>query len=39
MYRKVFPSMYFAEKLATLEGNIMAGRYDWNQVWQKMSGK
>ena len=37
--RKIFPSMYFAERLATLESNIMAGQFDWAMVWRKMSGK
>ncbi len=36
--RKIFPSMYFAEKLATLQRNIMSGGFDWgNAMWSKAS--
>ena len=37
--RKIFPSMYFAERLGELQQNIMTGQYDWHAVWMKMSGK
>lgn len=37
--RKIFPSMYFAERLNDLQSNIMSGGYDWHAVWMKMSGK
>lgn len=37
--RKIFPSMYFAERLGQLQQNIMQGQYDWHAVWMKMSGK
>jgi len=36
--RKIFPSMYFAEQLAEIQGDIMAGRWDWAMVWRKMAG-
>lgn len=36
--RKVFPSMYFAERLAELQRNIMTGGYDWGSaMWSKAS--
>ncbi|MBD3379938.1 MAG: hypothetical protein GF408_05690 [Candidatus Omnitrophica bacterium] len=34
--RKVFPSLFFAEKLADLKQNIMSGGYDWHEVWNKV---
>lgn len=37
--RKIFPSMYFAERLNDLKTNIMAGGYDWHEVWLKMAGR
>ena len=37
--RKIFPSMYFAEKLNDLKQNIMTGGYDWHQIWNKMADK
>jgi polysaccharide export outer membrane protein len=37
--RKVFPSMFFAEKLADLKRDIMGGAFDWHEVWLKMAGK
>ncbi|NQT33010.1 MAG: polysaccharide biosynthesis/export family protein [Candidatus Omnitrophica bacterium] len=36
LLRKVFPSLFFAEKLAQLQQNIMAGAYDWSHVWDKI---
>lgn len=36
--RKIFPSMYFAEQLATIESDIMAQQFDWHEVWNKMAG-
>lgn len=36
--RKIFPSMYFAERLNDLKNNIMTGGYDWHQVFAYMSG-
>ena len=35
--RKIFPSMYFAERLNELKQNIVTGGYDWHQVWNKIS--
>ncbi|MBD3296779.1 MAG: hypothetical protein GF392_05370 [Candidatus Omnitrophica bacterium] len=37
--RKIFPSMFFAEKLADLQRDIMDGAFDWHDVWLKMAGK
>jgi polysaccharide export outer membrane protein len=37
--RKIFPSMFFAEKLADLQQDIMGGSYDWHAVWLKMQGR
>ncbi|MGB2600090.1 MAG: polysaccharide biosynthesis/export family protein [Candidatus Omnitrophota bacterium] len=39
LLRKVFPSMFFAEKLNDLKQNIMQGGFDWHEVWAKMSDK
>ena len=36
--RKVFPSMFFAEKLADIQQDIMTGGWDWGNVFSKMSG-
>ncbi|MFC1548554.1 polysaccharide biosynthesis/export family protein [Candidatus Omnitrophota bacterium] len=37
--RKIFPSMFFAEKLADIQQDIMMGQWDWHAVWMKMAGK
>ena len=37
--RKIFPSMFFAEKLANLKRDIMIGRFDWHTLWLKAVGK
>ena|GEM_PF-1514880 len=37
--RKVFPSLYFAEKIASLKQSIMTGGFDLHEVWRKMAGK
>jgi polysaccharide export outer membrane protein len=37
LLRKIFPSMFFAEKLADLQQNIMQGSFDWSNVWRKIS--
>jgi polysaccharide export outer membrane protein len=39
LLRKVFPSMFFAEKLSDLKQSIMTGGYDWHEVWAKMDDK
>ena len=37
--RKVFPSMFFAEKLADIQQDIMTGGWDWGAAFRKMGGK
>jgi polysaccharide export outer membrane protein len=37
--RKLFPTLFFAEKLADTQEDIMDGHYDWHAVWQKMAGQ
>ncbi|MDD5633941.1 MAG: polysaccharide biosynthesis/export family protein [Candidatus Omnitrophica bacterium] len=35
VFRKLFPSLFFAEKLANLQQSIINGSWDWAQVWRK----
>lgn len=37
--RKLFPSMFFAEKLSDIQQDIMDGHFDWHDVWLKMAGR
>ncbi|MBD3425629.1 MAG: hypothetical protein GF409_00175 [Candidatus Omnitrophica bacterium] len=37
--RKIFPSMFFADRLANIQRDIVEGRWDWHDVWLKMAGE
>ncbi|MFQ5952959.1 MAG: polysaccharide biosynthesis/export family protein [Candidatus Omnitrophota bacterium] len=36
--QKIFPSMFFADKLADLKVDIMDGQFDWHDLWVKAAG-
>ncbi|MEA3488858.1 MAG: polysaccharide biosynthesis/export family protein [Candidatus Omnitrophota bacterium] len=37
--QKIFPSIYFAEKLGDMKGRIMSNQFDFHEIWNKMGDK
>ncbi len=37
--QKIFPTLFFAQKVGELKLDIMRERFDWHEVWNKMGDK